>query len=249
MNIYTSIVLGIVQGLTEFLPVSSSGHLVVAQKLLPGFSQPGILFDVVLHLGTTLAVIIFYYKRIVQIVKSNWKYIWLLAVATVPAVAAGVLFGDFLEQSFTDLKAVAIQFLITGVICVLVDKYNSKKETLNEKDSFLIGVAQAVAILPAISRSGSTILAGSILGIDKKKAAEFSFLMSVPAILGANVWQFAKHGVTFEGEVTNYIVGFIVAFIFGYLSIRLVLTSLHERKFKYFGMYCFAVGILTFFLI
>ncbi|MEK7526620.1 MAG: undecaprenyl-diphosphate phosphatase [Patescibacteria group bacterium] len=246
MNIFNSVVLGIIQGLTEFLPVSSSGHLVVAQNLLPGFNQPGILFDVVLHLGTTLAVLIFYYKRIIQIVKSNSKYVWLLILATIPAVIAGVLFGDFLEASFSDLKAVAIQFLVTGVICILVDKYSGTKETVNEKDSLLIGVAQAIAILPAISRSGSTILAGSILGIDKKKAAEFSFLMSVPAIVGANIWQFVKHGVTMETDIVNYLAGFVTAFVFGYLSIKLVLTSLHERKFKYFGIYCFILGIIVF---
>ncbi len=238
--------MGTIQGLTEFLPISSSGHLVIAQKLLPGFNQPGILFDVVLHLGTTLAVLIFYYKRIIEILKNNWKYIWLLIVATIPAVIVGVFFGDYLENSFSDIKAVGVQFLVTGVICILVDKFNSKKDTITSKGVVLMGIAQAVAILPAISRSGATILVGSMLGVDKKKVAEFSFLMSVPAIIGANVWQFVKHGSVIEGEVINYLLGFIAAFVFGYLSIKLVLTSLHERKFKYFGIYCFALGVIVF---
>jgi len=248
VNIFTSIILGVVQGLTEFLPVSSSGHLVVAQALIPGFSQPGVLFDVVLHLGTTLAVVIFYYKKIVKILSKNWKYIWLLIIGTIPAGLFGILLGDALEKSFSDLKAIGVQFLITGVICILIDKFSGQKETISTKSSLLIGVAQAVAIIPAISRSGSTILVGSILGIDKKKLAEFSFLLAIPAILGANVLEFVKHGVNIENSILNYLAGFVAAFIFGFLSIKIVLATLHERQFKYFGMYCFAIGILTLFL-
>ena len=145
MNIFTSIILGVVQGLTEFLPVSSSGHLVVAQALIPGFSQPGVLFDVVLHLGTTLAVVIFYYKKIVKILSKNWKYIWLLIIGTIPAGLFGILLGDALEKSFSDLKAIGVQFLITGVICILIDKFSGQKETISVKNSLLIGVAQAIA--------------------------------------------------------------------------------------------------------
>ncbi|MBX4205686.1 undecaprenyl-diphosphate phosphatase [Candidatus Microgenomates bacterium] len=246
VNIISSIILGIIQGITEFLPVSSSGHLVIAQTLIPGFRQPGVLFDVVLHLGTTLAVIIFYYKRIIEILKSNWNYIWLLVIGTIPAGLAGVLFSKQLEAMFSDVKAIAIQFLITGVICILIDRYNGIKDKITTKNSFLIGVAQAIAIIPAISRSGLTIFTGSVLGIDKKKVAEFSFLMSIPAILGANALEFVKHGVNMEGEIANYIVGFIAAFIFGYLSIKVVLSTLHEKQFKYFGVYCLILAIVTF---
>jgi len=243
VNYFWALLLGILQGLTEFLPVSSSGHLAIAQSIIPNFKQPGVLFDVTLHLATTFAVVIYFRKKLKTILFSNRKYFGFLIVGTIPAALFGVLFSDILERMFLNVAAVAWQLLLTGIMCILIDKFREKKNDLSLKNSFLIGISQALAIIPGISRSASTIFTGSFLGINKKKAAEYSFLLSIPAILGANILQYIKYGDSFQIEVVNYLAGFIAALIFGYLSIRVVLTTLHKKQFKYFGIYCIILGI------
>ena len=243
MNYFWALLLGMLQGLTEFLPVSSSGHLVIAQSIIPNFKQPGVLFDVSLHLATTFAVVIYFRKKLKTILFSDRKYIGFLIVGSIPAALIGILFSDLLETMFLNVAAVAWQLLLTGVICILIDKLREKKDDLSVKNSFLIGCAQALAIIPGISRSASTIFTGSFLGISKKKAAEYYFLLSIPAILGANILQYIKYGDSFQIEVVNYLAGFIAALIFGYLSIRVVLTTLYKKQFKYFGIYCIILGI------
>lgn len=243
MGIIWAAVLGMIQGLTEFLPVSSSGHLVIAQKLIPGFSQPGVLFDVVLHLATTVAVLAYFWRRIVEILKKDRRYIVLLLVGTIPAGLAGVFMRDFLEGLFTNSRTLGLEFLFTGVLAIATDYLVTRKEKIGILDSFWVGVAQAIAIIPAISRSGATIFTGSLLGINKEKVAEFSFLLSIPAILGANVLEIAKHGSVLEVAPVNYLVGFGMALVAGLVSIKLVLSTLHTRKFKYFGIYCLILGV------
>lgn len=243
MNYFWALFLGILQGLTEFLPVSSSGHLVIAQSIIPNFRQPGVLFDVVLHLATTLAVVIYFRKKLKIIISRDRKYIVFLIVGTIPAALIGVLFSDILERMFLNVAAIAWQLLLTGILCILIDKIKNGINDLSVRNSFLIGISQAVAIIPGISRSASTIFTGSFLGLEKKKAAEYSFLLSIPAILGANILQYIKYGSAIEIDALYYTVGFIAAMIFGYLSIRVVLTTLHKRKFKYFGIYSIILGI------
>ncbi len=243
MNYLTSIFLGIVQGITEFLPVSSSGHLVLIQKLIPGFTQPGILFDVILHFGTTAAVIFYFRKKILSL---SFKYMLLLAVGTIPAVLIGLLFQDQLEAMFSKDRLLGFEFIISGILSFLVDGEVLKKSVLNIKNSFLIGIAQAFAIIPAISRSGATIFTGVKLGIDKKEVAEFSFLMSVPAILGANFLEIVTHkDALMESSIGIYSAGFITSLIVGFLSIGVLLRLLNKNKFKFFGYYCVILGFLV----
>lgn len=239
MNIFWAAFLGILQGLTEFLPISSSGHLVLVQSFIPGFSQPGVLLDVVLHLGTLFSII-YYYRR--RIVKLKLNYIYLIIIGTIPVVLIGFLFQDYIEMFFGSVKLVGIALIVTGIINLLTDRAVSRSVKVKYKESILIGFAQALALIPGISRSGSTISAGSNLGIDKRKAAEFSFLLSIPAILGASVLQIASYGSDGLGNMTYYIAGFFAAFITGVFAINLVLRSLKARNFKYFAVYCFIVG-------
>jgi len=245
MSIIGSLLLGMLQGLTEFVPVSSSGHLVIAQNIIPNFTQPGVLFDVVLHLATTLAVIIFFRQKIKTILLSDKKYLWLLFVGSIPAALFGILFSNVLEKMFLDVRATAWQLMLTGILCFMIDKFKDKEKLLNAKSSFLIGIAQAISIIPGISRSASTIFTGSFLGINKKYVAEYSFLLSIPAILGANLLQFIKYKDNLEFQTFEYLVGFFAALIFGYLSIKVVLATLHKRQFKYFGVYCLALGFFV----
>jgi len=242
MGVIWAAILGTIQGITEFLPISSSGHLVLAQRLIPGFTQPGVLFDVVLHLATTVAVLIYFGKRIVSILKKDRRYLILLLVGTIPAGLAGVFLRDFLEGLFTSSRTLGLEFLFTGVLAIATDYLVAKREKIGVLDSLWVGLAQAVAIIPAISRSGATIFAGGVLGINKEKIAEFSFLLSVPAILGANVLELARHGGAGEVNLADYGVGFGMALVAGLISIKLVLATLHTRSFKYFGIYCLILG-------
>ncbi len=242
MNALSALVLGIVQGFTEFLPVSSSGHLVLAQSLIPGFSQPGILFDVILHFATLFAVLVYFR---LAILKLKINYLWYLAIGTVPAVIVGFFFKDEIEAMFLTSKFLGIQFLISGVINLLIDRVKPGQGEVNGRKSFVTGIAQALSIIPAISRSGATILTGVAQKVEPKKAVEFSFLLSVPAILGANILEIASHaagGIVFRAD---YLLGFAAAFISGFFAISLVFKFLLNKKFKLFAYYCFALGIAS----
>lgn len=242
MNAVYAALLGIVQGLTEFLPVSSSGHLVLAQSLIPGFSQPGILFDVVLHFATLFAVLTYFR---LAILKLKFNYLWYLAIGTIPAVIVGLLFKDAIEASFASTRFLGIQFMVSGVVNLLIDRAKPGKAGVGSKNSFVTGIAQAIAIIPAISRSGATILTGVAQKIEPKKAVEFSFLLSVPAILGANILEIASHGTSGIVFSADYLFGFVAAFISGFLAIGLVFKFLLNKKFKLLAYYCFAVGIIA----
>ena len=244
MSNLQAIVLGLVQGLTEFLPVSSSGHLVIAQNLIPGFSQPGILFDVILHFATLFAVLAYFR---LSILKLESRYLWYLAVGTVPAVIAGIFFKDAIEAMFLTTKFLAIQFFISGIINFWIDAVKPGKSGVKTKNSLVTGIAQAISIIPAISRSGATILSGVAQKVEPKKAVEFSFLLSVPAILGANILQIASYGTKVEVFSLNYLLGFAAAFISGFFAIGFVFKILLNKKFKLFGYYCILLGVLTLF--
>ncbi|MFH1971231.1 MAG: undecaprenyl-diphosphate phosphatase [Patescibacteria group bacterium] len=241
MEYVWSLVLGILQGFTEFLPVSSSGHLVLVQSLIPGFRQPGVLFDVCLHFGTLFAVLFFFRKKLF---KLSFKYILYIAVATIPAVIVGYIFKDSISSLFSSVGVVGIALVITGLINFLTSKQKEEGKSLSYKKSLFIGLMQAFAIIPGISRSGSTIFAGTKSGLSSKDAAEFSFLMSVPAIIGANILE--VHSNWGESiNYTSYFIGFLAAFISGVLAIKIVLKFLQEKKFKVFAFYCLALGIIT----
>ena len=163
MNIWQGVLLGIVQGLTEFLPVSSSGHLVIMQSLLPGFNQPGVLFDVTLHIATLLAVLIYFRERIFSLTRN---YVFLLILATIPAGLAGVLFQDFFESLFSSLWLAGMTLIVTGILNFMTDRFSARRQNMTKVDAFLIGVAQAIAIVPGMpallpERRVTIALAGS----------------------------------------------------------------------------------------
>lgn len=242
MDLWYALLLGIIQGFTEFLPISSSGHLVLAQSLLPGFTQPGALFDVVLHLGTLFAVLFFYYR---DILKLKTKYVYLLILGTVPAVIIGFVFQEYIELLFVGTKVVGIALIITGFMNYFVDKFKTQISEPTRKDSVIIGIAQAMAIIPGISRSGSTIFAGVGRGIKRKEAAKFSFLLSIPAIFGASILQFSSHVGGTDIQVGFYLAGFLSALIAGVAAIKLALRLLEKKSFKYFAYYCFILGVIV----
>jgi len=243
MNPIGVILLGIVQGLTEFLPVSSSGHLVIIQSFLPGFSQPGILLDVVLHFGTLFSVAFFFRKKLLSY--FNTRYLTLLVIGTLPAVVIGLLFKNQIEAFFQGVRVVGWALLVTGALNLLTDKFKTKTDVITKKNALLTGIVQAVAIIPGVSRSGSTIFASVAQGISKKEAAEFSFILSVPAVLGANILEMATSGDVLTGSYPLYILGFLVSFVAGYIAISLVFKLISSKHFEYFAYYCFALGLLT----
>jgi undecaprenyl-diphosphatase len=261
MLLWQSIVLGLLQGLTEFLPVSSSGHLVFAQLLMK-FRNPEelIVFDVLVHVGTLIAVLLYFRKRIFAIFhallsigrkeknideKENLKLVWFLILGTIPAVLFGLFFKKYIELSFSSLRWTSIEFLINGLILIATIWAIDRNKQLNNRNTLIMGTAQAIAIIPAISRSGSTIAAGLFSGINKEKAAEFSFLLSIPAIGGAAVLEipdFLK-SASAASELYIYLLGALVAAIIGYLSIAFLLSVIKKEKFFYFGIYCIVLGI------
>jgi len=242
MNILYPVVLGIVQGLTEFLPVSSSGHLVLVQSILPGFEQPGVLLDVILHVGTMAAVLVYFRYEILRMSIADIKY---LVVGSIPAVIIGLLFQNVIEDLFLSTTVVGVALLVTAAMNFFTDRASARREKMNFVDATVIGLGQAFAIIPGISRSGSTIFAGTSMGVDRAKAAQFSFLLSVPAILGAAVLQLVSHESINTLPISAYIVGFIMAFVTGLLAIMIVFRLLSEKKFTYFAIYCVIVGTIA----
>jgi undecaprenyl-diphosphatase len=243
--------LGIIQGLTEFLPVSSSGHLVLSEALL-GLELPGVTFEVVVHLATLFAVLWVYRVRVASLAtgalrgrRDAWAYIGLLALASIPAAVAGIAGRGFFTEMFGRPVWAAVFLLITGFIVwsIHITAPRATKQIPGPGAAFGIGLAQALAIFPGISRSGSTVAAGSALGIDAVKVAEFSFLMSVPAILGAGLLEAGEIGATADsGGIAVLVIGFVTALIAGVAAINLFVKMLEHRTFHWFAVYCWVVG-------
>lgn len=249
MGILEAIVLGIVQGLTEFLPVSSSGHLVLLHNVF-GMSEPQLFFDTMLHLGTLVAVVIVMWKSIVDIFKNFFSKMTLfLIVATIPAVLATLLFGDFFEGTFTGTY-LGYGFLLTACVLTLSEKISdrvNRKREIGMGSTITMGVMQAVAIFPGVSRAGSTIAGGLVSGIDRRQAASFSFLMSIPAILGSVVLQGAKivSDSAIKVELLPTIVGAVCAAISGYFAIRFMLALISKKRLYGFAIYVAVLGIFV----
>ncbi len=254
MSATTAIWLGVVQGLTEFLPVSSSGHLVIAQHFMSDFEQPGLTFDVVLHLGT-LGAVLLYLRREVGLVFSGLRLgslgapgrrlIGLLVLGTIPLVVVALLFEDAIEASFENLSVVGVSLGITGVWLLVTSRFGSGERTFDRveaKDALVVGLCQSAALVPGISRSGTTIGAGLARGLAHGAAARFSFLLSVPAILGGAVFNL-KDAASVSGDAwLGYAVGFLTAFAIGYVAIGIVIKFLESHKFHLFGYYCLVLG-------
>ena len=254
MSTTTAMWLGVVQGLTEFLPVSSSGHLVIAQHFMSDFEQPGLTFDVVLHLGTLGAVLV-YLRREVGLLFSGLqpgssgapgrRLIGLLVLGTIPAVVVALVFKDAIEASFENLSMVGVSLGITGVWLLATTRFaNGERglDTIVAKDAIVIGFCQSAALVPGISRSGTTIGAGLARGLAHGTAARFSFLLSIPAILGAAVFNLKDAASVRADAWLGYGVGFLTAFAIGYVAISIVIKFLESQKFHLFGYYCLVVG-------
>lgn len=249
LSIWKALILGVIQGATEFLPVSSSGHLVVMQQIL-GWTPENetiLLFDIALHVGTLVSVIVVFYKDILSILcGKNWRLLGYLVVATIPAVIVGVLFKDWFESLFASVLTVGIAWLFTGLILVLTKiKKSFPNENVGWVKSFFIGCAQAIAIIPGVSRSGSTIAVGMFFGIKKDKAARFAFLMSIPAIGGGAILG-VKDITVFPYELLLPIIfGMIAAALTGYFCIKWLLWIIKKGDLWFFGVYCLLAGLLA----
>ncbi|HMC00076.1 MAG TPA: undecaprenyl-diphosphate phosphatase [Flavobacteriaceae bacterium] len=255
MEIIDAIILGIIQGLTEFLPVSSSGHLELGKAILGDQSIPeeSLLFTVVLHFATALSTIVVFRKDILEILKGffsfKWnddtKFIFKIIVSMIPAVFVGLIFEDELEQLFGgNILLVGCMLIITAILLFLADKAKDTKKKVSFKNAFVIGISQAIAMLPGISRSGATISTSVLLGNDKTKAARFSFLMVVPLILGKIAKDVLSGELTYESHnFTALSVGFVAAFVAGLFACTWMIALVKKSKLSYFAFYCVIIGI------
>ncbi len=268
MNTFEALIMGLVQGLTEFLPISSSGHLVIFGQILNINISDGNAFSVLLHLATFISVCIVYYKDVVELVKEFFlmiadifrgkfnldrpyrRMLVMLIIATIPAVVVGFLFKLLdLDSVLSSLMTVSIMLLFTSALMYAVDKFNDNNFDASNakfKSAFYVGIAQACALMPGLSRSGSTITAARALGYKKEFAIKFSFLMSLPAIIGAAVLEGADLIMSggFSVELMPLVVGFLAAAISGVLAIKFLINLLNKNKFYIFSIYCAIVGII-----
>jgi undecaprenyl-diphosphatase len=254
MNGIQAFILGAVQGLTEFLPVSSSGHLVLFQNIF-GLRENVLTFDIAVHLATMMAVIAVFRKDVLEILKRPLgKMTWLLAAGTLPAVLVGLTLKKSVESIFEGGKTLGLEFIATGIVLWLVESVRNGSKQLDRTsaaDALLIGAAQAVAILPAVSRSGLTIACALFRGLNREFAAKFSFLLSIPAILGATVLDLpdAVAEVQATGTVgvptVSLVVGMAAALVFGFIAIRWMLRVLTKGSLRGFAVYVIILGLLV----
>ncbi len=251
MSLFEALFLGFVQGATEFLPVSSSGHLVMGQTLL-GIRLPGVTFEVAVHMATLLSVLVVYRERVGRLVVGAltrdgeaWRYIGLLALATLPAAAVGVGLGGVVESFFEAPAVAGGALLVTGSFLWTTKRALRRNPTGKPgvAEAVLMGLAQATALVPGISRSGATVVAGLWLGVEAEEAAAFSFLMAIPAILGAAVLEVGELTAGGSGLGAGPLVGgSLVAAVTGVLAIRTFVAMLQRKSFHAFGSYCWAAG-------
>ena len=266
MTVLQAIILGIVQGLTEFIPVSSSGHLVLVPHFL-GWQLAGsqvFVFDVLVQWGTLFAVFVYFRHDLVNIVRSFCRSLfkgrpfaehdaclgWYLILATIPAVVVGLLFKDKIEAAFNSVQTTGFSLLLTAVLLVVAEKVghrNRKMEELSWPDALCIGLAQVLALLPGVSRSGSTIAGGMTRHFDRASAARFSFLMSVPVMLGAGILALDDlfHLPGMDGLLLPLLLGFLTAMVAGYIAIRWLIVYLSHHSLYIFAIYCTLLGLLA----
>ena len=266
MTVWQAIVLGIVQGLTEFMPISSSAHLILVPRLL-GWADPGLSFSVALHIGTLVAVLIYFWFDLVQLAVA-WlrslrdrdfkdpyaRLAWLLLLGTLPAAVAGFLLEEYAETVFRDLRVIGVTLILLAIILVIAERVtrgSKKLPDLSWQDSLWIGLAQALALVPGVSRSGATITAGLFRGLQRDAAARFSFLLSTPIVAAAGVQQFvqmARTGLP-GNEQASFAAGMIASAIVGYLTIALLIRYLRRHSTLPFAAYRISLGILLLLLV
>lgn len=260
-ELFKPIVLGIVQGLTEFLPVSSSGHLEIAKFLLNDASvaKTSLMMTVVLHFATALSTVVVFRREVIQILVGLFQFkrneeFWFcvkIVVSMIPAATAGLLWEDEIAQLFDQrLLLVGLMLVVTGILLILADRAKVTDKPVGILDALIIGVAQAIAILPGISRSGATISTSVLLGIDREKAARFSFLMVVPLIFGKiakdllDAWKTGESLIA-EDQTFPLVVGFIAAFVTGLFACLWMIQLVKRSKLSYFSIYCFALAAVV----
>jgi len=267
INIIQALILGMVQGLTEFLPISSSAHLVIVPELLG--VESSLAFDTLLHVGTLIAVISYFRSDVIAMIKAFFSSLadiprgrfkeeirndqfkrlaWLILVGTIPAGLMGILLKDFFESLFSSVSAVGFFLLITGFILWGVERMprgEKKTKEISFTNSLIVGIAQGCAIAPGISRSGATIATSLYLGFDREMAARFSFLLSIPAILGAALIQLKDLTAGFDISTGSFVGGLISAIIFSYLAIKFLMGYIKKHSLVIFAYYCWTVGIIT----
>ena len=273
MNIFQAIILGIVQGLTEFLPVSSSGHLAIIQNLFHINTDGGLLFDVLLHLGTLIAIFLVFWKDIVKLVieffgiigdffrrfsdpdlivlsSAYRKFVLLIIVSTIPTGILGYVGRHFVSYESTTLIIPGIGLIITSVLLFICDRIGDGRNGIKKisyLNAFEIGMAQGVATIPGISRSGATISICLMLGIKKETAVKYSFIMSIPAVIGAAILEIKDvGGMTVNvSTVIAYVVGMIVSAVVGYFAIRFMIGVVRRKRYIYFSIYCMVIGLVA----
>ncbi|MEP6995356.1 MAG: undecaprenyl-diphosphate phosphatase [Acidobacteriota bacterium] len=262
-----AIVLGVVQGLTEFIPVSSDGHLSAAEMLMPRFGQVGLLFDVMVHVGTLTAIFIYYRRllreEVVGLVsrepverRKAWRLAMLLMVATIPTGIVGLLMKHYVEQTKTNPRFVGAMEIVSGLylaMSYLRRDGRKDRETMSYLDAFIIGAVQGFAVLPGLSRSASTIGFGLLLGFTGPWAAQFTFLLAIPAIVGAagvEILSALRHqgaGFFATADFARYLVGAAVAGVIGYATIGFLIRMVSTRRVRWFAIYCFVFGLILIF--
>jgi undecaprenyl-diphosphatase len=269
LNLWEGIVLAIVQGLTEFLPVSSSGHLVIAQSLFNGFEQPGVLFDVMLHFGTLMAVAFFLRREIIAILKTLTPRAWIgpdgkseeniagrkmalaVVMATIVTGIIGIAFEERIHALFQSVRTVSFMLVITGLLLFISDRVRKgerEEREITVLDGLLVGLVQGMALIPGISRSGSTIAMGIFRGLKGETAARFSFLVSMPAVLGATILELKYAAMVPAPTMLIYCISMVVAGITGFLTLEVLLFIISKRKLSAFAYYCWALALVTFFV-
>lgn len=255
-DLLRALILGLIQGLTEFLPVSSSGHLELARYIMNDQSKAemGLLMSVVLHFATALATVVVFRKKLIEIFRQSFnrekeglRYVWFIVLSMIPAVFIGLFFEDIIEQMFNkNLLLVGSMLIVTALLLLWADKSHDSDRPMSAWKSIVIGIGQAIAILPGISRSGSTISMALLLNIDRVEAARFSFLMVVPLIFG-KIAKDVMDGALVQPEVQQgpLIIGFITAFIAGFIACKWMVQIVRKAKLVYFAIYCTIIGLIS----
>jgi len=250
MEIFDAAILGVVQGVTEFLPISSSGHLVLGESLL-GLEVDSLKsFDVAVHIGTLVAILGYFWKDFWRML-TFWmkgrdverRLIMYIVIGTVPAVLAGVFLEDWIDSVFRGVAMVGWMMIAVGILFLLGEKVGGllRKSKLNWWKALIIGLAQAVALIPGVSRSGSTIVAGLFQGIERENAARFSFLLGAPAMLGAGIWTSMKGGLV-DAEVAPMLVGFVMSALVGFVAVWGLMQFLKKHSLAVFAVYLILIG-------
>jgi len=250
MDLLEAIILGIVQGLTEFLPVSSSGHIEIVEYLMGDELNRGngMLMTVILHFATALSTVVYFRNDILKLIKGMFtkehsSYILYILISMVPAVIIGLFFEDFLEALFDrQIRLVGAMLIVTGLLLLYAGRKHLTSGKVDGSKAIVIGLAQAVALLPGISRSGATISTSLLLNVERAEAARFSFLMVIPLIFGKIAKDLIGGDIVLEQSTSYYFIGFIFAFIVGLLACKFMVGIVKKAKLKYFSYYCFIIG-------